>query len=133
MNERICCVFVFSNCTTAPDTGVSSTSETTPCTLRVSGSPFFCAYTPPSRRRPPNTINNTRLMRPSSSYDVARAAGVPDHCSLPILVRFLFFFVFESFLFFVFFLGFIHRLEFQRIGSHHLQVLTAFVAAQRVA
>ena len=41
MNERICKDFRFFNCTTAPVTGASSALATTPCTLRVVGSPFF--------------------------------------------------------------------------------------------
>src|ERR1017187_8478045 len=41
MKERICRVFIFSSCTIAPEMGLSASSVTIPCTVRILLSWFF--------------------------------------------------------------------------------------------
>src|ERR1017187_1347295 len=43
MKERICRVFIFSSCTTAPGTGLPAASVTMPLMVFSAGALFFCA------------------------------------------------------------------------------------------
>src|SRR5215831_2391561 len=110
MNERICWVFMFSSCTTAPVTGVSAASMTTPRTLRVVGSPFFWANTAVagrSRRRTVRAIPALRFMRPSFQYDVQAGSLVASTALSPVLVGLLFLVFHEAFFVFLFVVGFV--------------------------
>src|SRR5579883_2188535 len=119
MKERICSVLVFFSCTTAPATGASSPRDTTPCTLRVWASPFFgffsCATAAPLSRSNAMSAQIHRMALP------------------PVLIR-LFFFLFQKLLvFFLVLFHFVRRLQFQRLGAHHLQIRAALIATDGVA
>jgi hypothetical protein len=63
MNERICRLFKFFSCTTAPVTALSSALVTAPCTLRVVGSPFFfvCPKLAGTQQRRRNTVITVQI------------------------------------------------------------------------
>src|ERR1019366_5614754 len=78
MKERICSVFMFLSCTTAPTAALSSGLETDPCTLRVALSFWAKPAGAQTRSRRANTHRvNVRIMRSSRFLDAGKEELVP--------------------------------------------------------
>src|SRR5580658_1233576 len=117
MNERICSVLVFFNCTTAPFTAWPWASLTTPCTERMLAfSSFFAAHT---------EAESTTAQ--ATAAKIARVMA-----SLPVLFGFFLFGVFhEIFVFFL--LQLFGGFQFERVGPDHFQVRSTLVTTDGVA
>src|SRR5215472_12104884 len=137
MKERIWSVLVFLSCTTAPSTGFSPASETTPWTTRMFWSGFFllagaASATLRSANAAATRIPTTRRIWTSDILDARHAAGVSacaqDRRDTGLLPVILFLCVAaRGFLFFL--LEVFSRLKLERTRADDLQIRAAFVAA----
>src|ERR1039457_335813 len=102
MNDRICRVLVFFNCTTAPSTGLTSATVTVPCTLRVFSAFFFCAKVAGAQRR----------------KTASRASQMVFMRLFPFLVGFFFLVFLLKVVVVLVFLEVLRRFQFQGIGAY---------------
>src|ERR1035438_5585048 len=117
MNERICSVLVFFNCTTAPFTASPCALFTTRCTERkLAFSSFFAAHA-----APPNS--SSAHAAAAKSRRIAESPKFLDIALLPVLLEV---FVFRL-------LQFLGGFQFERVGPDHLQVRSTLVATDGVA
>src|ERR1017187_575681 len=126
MNERICRVLVFFNCTTAPFTASPWALVTTPCTERMLAfSSFFAAHAAPAESSNAHaaTAKNRWLAGETRSCDIAL---------LPVLFGFFLVRVLLEVLVFVL-LQFFGGFQFEGVGPDYLQVRSTLVATDGVA
>src|SRR5208283_5009083 len=115
MNERICRVLVFFNCTTAPFTTPPCVSFTTPCTERMLGfSSFFSAHAAAAE-------SSSAHAAAAKIRRIAESPRFLDIALLPVLLGFFLVRVLHEIFVFVL-LQFLGGFQFERVGPDHFQV-----------
>src|ERR1019366_7534519 len=136
MKERICSVFMFLSCTTAPTAALSSGLETEPCTLRVALS--FGAKPTGAQARSRRAVihpTNVRVIQSSRFFGCGEGGiGSPRRSGLfPVLVGILLLFLDETFFIFLVFVFFFGLFQFQRGGPNHFESGATLIATDGVA